>query len=565
MSEAAKRWEGEIVDRIFPLRKYLGGSDHSAVFLTEYAEADAPKAAIKLLNAERASADLQLTTWRFTAQLYHPNLLKSFRTGRCRIDGNDLLYLVMEFAEENLGDVLRERALTADETRDMLNPVLDALEYLHSKGLVHGDLKPANILATGDQLKLSSDTISRGDESQGTPKKTSVYDPPEAISGMKTAAGDVWALGTTLVEVLTQKVPEWQPGPNREPVVPEGLPSPFGEIARQCLRLEPHKRASVAGIAERLNLRVATASAAAAMAASSGIPIALATAPLAPPPVAAPKPAPAAPAVPAAARPVPRVPPRPPAPAVRPAPGSYGAPQKKTGYVVPLVVGAVVFAAVLTIPRLLSKRGEQQAAASAAAQATPTGEPANSEPPSTQPVASVAPAKTKAEERAAKQTSADNADAPPVAQRAPVKDAAPAGSSTDGLKPASESEPSSPAAAEAAPAPVVAPSRTASGRPAKGEVLDQILPDISQKARDTIHGRVRVGVKVHVDAAGAVSDAELDSAGPSQYFADQALKAAKRWAFTPPEVDGKSVPSEWRLYFVFTATDTKVTPAQTAP
>jgi TonB family protein len=91
------------------------------------------------------------------------------------------------------------------------------------------------------------------------------------------------------------------------------------------------------------------------------------------------------------------------------------------------------------------------------------------------------------------------------------------------------------------------------------------LPDVSQKARDTIRGRVRVTVKVRVDSAGEVSDAELDFAGPSKYFADLALQAARRWAFTPPEVNGKSVASEWRLQFEFTPKDSRVTPTQTAP
>jgi TonB family protein len=60
---------------------------------------------------------------------------------------------------------------------------------------------------------------------------------------------------------------------------------------------------------------------------------------------------------------------------------------------------------------------------------------------------------------------------------------------------------------------------------------------------------VHVRVKVHVDAAGNVSDAVLDSAGPSHYFADLSLKAAKQWVFTPPEIDGHSVPSEWLIQF----------------
>jgi TonB family protein len=100
---------------------------------------------------------------------------------------------------------------------------------------------------------------------------------------------------------------------------------------------------------------------------------------------------------------------------------------------------------------------------------------------------------------------------------------------------------------------------------AKGEVLDQILPDVSEKARASIHGKVRVSVTVHVDPSGSVTGAEFDSPGPSKYFADLALQAARKWAFTPPEVNGKSVESEWRLRFEFTQNDTKVIPAQTTP
>ncbi|PYT48719.1 MAG: hypothetical protein DMG43_16720, partial [Acidobacteria bacterium] len=101
--------------------------------------------------------------------------------------------------------------------------------------------------------------------------------------------------------------------------------------------------------------------------------------------------------------------------------------------------------------------------------------------------------------------------------------------------------------------------------PARGEVLDQILPDVSEKARDTIHGTVRVTVRVHVDPAGSVSQAEPDAPGPSPYFADLALNAARRWQFTSPEINGHSVPSEWLIRFEFTPSDTKAFPTQTAP
>src|SRR3984957_6224137 len=204
MTEALKQWEGQIVDGIFPLRQYLGGSDHSAVFLTECGNGIPQRAVIKLFPFDFATADLQLSSWESAGQLSHPNLLRLFRSGKCRIEGHDLLYLVMEYAEEDLSQILPQRALTPEETRDMLGPVLDALEYLHARGFVHGDLKPANILATGDHLKLSSDRSSRIGESQNGSRRAGAYDPPEAASGRLTPAADVWSLGMTLVEVLTQ-------------------------------------------------------------------------------------------------------------------------------------------------------------------------------------------------------------------------------------------------------------------------------------------------------------------------------------------------------------------------
>src|SRR5260370_6838854 len=80
-----------------------------------------------------------------------------FEMVRWQLEKNAVLYVVMEYADENLSLVLSSRPLTAAETREMLPPGLDALRYLHGKGFVHGHLKPANIMATGDQLKVSTD------------------------------------------------------------------------------------------------------------------------------------------------------------------------------------------------------------------------------------------------------------------------------------------------------------------------------------------------------------------------------------------------------------------------
>jgi TonB family protein len=544
MTEASKQWVGQIVEGIFPLRQYLGGSDHSAVFLTECGKGESQKAAIKLVPADPATADAQLSRWNFAAQLSHPNLLRLFGTGRCRLGGNDLLYVVMEFAEENLSQILPERALTTDETREMLCAVLDALEYLHGKGFVHGDLKPANILASGEHLKLSSDAISRAGETQGTSRRTGVYDPPEAISGMLTSATDVWSLGTTLVEVLTRRLPDWQPGSHREPVVPETIQAPYQEIARQCLRLEPQRRISVSDIAARLNSRVAVALASASALGSNPSPLAGSVAPAVPKPVAS------LPLPPKAAARLQTNPHRSP---------PYRESRARSRFIVPLTVGALAFALILTVPRLLTHHPE--------AQSTPT---VTSVEPSGQPnvkkaVASTASPKSAAKSEREPAVSETARPAAPEAQQPAAQSPQP--KEPDALKTTSEKEQPSPVSATAtAPASAEAAKPVEAGMvSAKGEVLDQVLPDVSQKARDTIRGKVRVGIKVQVDPSGGVSGAELDSPGPSAFFADLALKAARRWAFTPPEVNGKSVASEWRLKFEFTQQDTKVTPTQTAP
>ena len=84
--------------------------------------------------------------------------------GGCQLDGLPYLYVVMEYADQTLAQLLQHRALTDEEAREMLRPTLDALAFLHGRNLVQGQLKPANILVVGDQLKLASDTIRRVSE-----------------------------------------------------------------------------------------------------------------------------------------------------------------------------------------------------------------------------------------------------------------------------------------------------------------------------------------------------------------------------------------------------------------
>src|SRR5271166_3895517 len=202
IAEFSAQWEGHTVDGGFPLGQFLGNGENSAVFLTQWEERPA---AIKLLHKDPGKADAQLAQWRAAAKLSHPNLIRIFAMGRCELDALPLLYLAMEYADEDLSQVLPYRSLSAEETGEMLPPALGALEYLHKQGFVHAHLRPSNIMAVDDCLKLSSDGVCRaGAKDEIAP---TAYDPPERLSGVLSPAGDVWSLGMTLIEVLTGRRP----------------------------------------------------------------------------------------------------------------------------------------------------------------------------------------------------------------------------------------------------------------------------------------------------------------------------------------------------------------------
>src|SRR5579863_2521280 len=164
MNEAWKEWEGQVADGQFHLRQYLGGSERGPVFATEFGE---QKAAIKLIPADAKNAEAQLARWALAANLNHPHLLRMLQTGRCQVGGARMVYAVMERADEDLSQIIPQRALSPAEAREMLRPVLEALAYLHGKGMVHGHVKPANIMAVGEELKISSDGICSARETNG--------------------------------------------------------------------------------------------------------------------------------------------------------------------------------------------------------------------------------------------------------------------------------------------------------------------------------------------------------------------------------------------------------------
>lgn len=248
MVENWQQWDGRIVNGAFPLRQYLGGSDYGVVYLTE---TEGTRAAIKLVGADAPHSQEQVASWKLAGRLAHPNLVRVLKTGLWHADDEqDMVFAVTEYCEESLAGVLRQRPLTAQEAREMLAPTMAALGHLHTQHLVHGQLKPTNILAAGDQLKLSTDGVQRADETR-SPRTSGPYDAPETRLGTVSPASDIWSLGVTLMEALTNRLPGRDADGN--PELTEKLPSPFDAIAKGCLVPEPQKRLSLAGIYDLLN------------------------------------------------------------------------------------------------------------------------------------------------------------------------------------------------------------------------------------------------------------------------------------------------------------------------
>ena len=247
------KWENQVVNGYFPLRRSLGSSDHSAAFLTEHKGQMLPDAVLKLVPAIPTLKQAQMSQWSVAAGVSHPHLARLLDSGQCQLGGLPFLFVAMEYAEQTLAQILSGRALSADELRNVLRPALRALSFLHCRNLVLGGLKPSNVLIVNERLKLASDAIRpAGASNASIASVSSMYEPPESRDGSYATAGDIWCLGVTMVEALTRQQPSWHEGSGTV-VLPEGLPPTFAVLIRRCLNLDPAKRPTVCELEAEIN------------------------------------------------------------------------------------------------------------------------------------------------------------------------------------------------------------------------------------------------------------------------------------------------------------------------
>jgi TonB family protein len=529
MPQAGIELQGAVIGGKYRLGRYLGSSERSAVFLTERKQGSPQVAAIKLIPANPGSAEAELSRLRLISKLSHPHLLQIFEVGRCQHEGAELLYVVMEYAEENLEQILGTRPLTEQETDEMLRPTLEALAFLHKSGFIHGHIQPANILVAGEQLKLSSDGICRAGERGGS--DTGMYASPEQLETPVAPSKDIWSLGVTVVQALTQLLPV-RDGENQAVTLPETLPPRFADLAPNCLELDPQRRCTLQEIAEHLKYKLEAQQASPV---KPEVPVQpeLSVKPELNVPAqaaVAPRRAPATPERPAYVRQTNRVPAnRVPAPAPRDHDGS-GNRYVKAASVLTLVL-AMVFGGVKLLNRRSSQQQplpvslEQTSASATAPLAEPGPKLSTDENDGSSKARTEVRLKGKSSPRASLQTASEVRN---VYRPSPIESSMP------------------PAAVDSAP----------------GKVIQQVLPEVSQSSMNTIHGTVRVAVRVHVDAAGNILGVSFIAVGPSQYFARLASDAAQRWKFSPPRRKGQTVASTWDLRFEFIRGATRVNPVE---
>jgi serine/threonine protein kinase len=267
----------------YRVESVLGRGGMSVVYLAEHPRLK-NRVALKLLAPSLAEDDLfrerLLRESRLAASLSHPNVIPVYDTG----EAEGLLYVSMRYVEgEDLRALLRERGpLPLAETASVISQAAAALDAAHARGLVHRDVKPANILLEPGaepaghvyvaDFGLTKHTDARSGATASGVVGTVEYMPPEQIEGRQLdARSDVYALGCVLFECLTGQAPFrrdndvavlWahiREEPPRVSDLARGVPRAFDAIVDRALAKSPADRYESCG-ALATDVRAAAAS-----------------------------------------------------------------------------------------------------------------------------------------------------------------------------------------------------------------------------------------------------------------------------------------------------------------
>jgi tetratricopeptide (TPR) repeat protein len=256
--------QGSLLDGRYRVIRHLGSGGMASVLLCED-ERLAREVAVKRLHAD-SPVDVEQ---RFTreaklgASLNHPNLVSVFDTAT---DDEGVL-IVMEYVEgEPLSRMLRRGPLRPEEVASMVRDLGDALDHAHSQGVIHRDVKPANVLIRPDGVAKLADlgiaTAADGTSitRSGTVLGTAAYMAPEQLDGRGAGPpADVYALAAISFEALSGRRPRegrtpleiahniaTQGAPDLLEAWP-GAPAAAAKVLKRGMAQEPEDRPASAG------------------------------------------------------------------------------------------------------------------------------------------------------------------------------------------------------------------------------------------------------------------------------------------------------------------------------
>ena len=208
---------GLVLDRYRPLRP-LGSGGSGSVWLARD-ERTGLDVALKIVAREGKAGHRAEREAAVAARLRHERCLRAYACGH----DSRHVYVAYEYAPgRTLRDALRGGELRDHEAVEAGAQVLEGLAHAHARGVVHRDVKPANVLLADGQgvsVRLLDFGLAQTDDAEtltavGDVPGTLAYIPPERLAGdVSGPAGDVWAVGVLLWEALAGMHPFWSSSP----------------------------------------------------------------------------------------------------------------------------------------------------------------------------------------------------------------------------------------------------------------------------------------------------------------------------------------------------------------
>ncbi len=254
-AEAGKVLPSDKLREEYGYLEYIGSSGFADVYKVR--GRDGGYFAIKVPRVDREEAEQiffnELRKWE---QLRHRNIVKLIKP---RL--TPLPHLVVEYVDgESLDKIVRKRKLRIDEVCRIAFDIASALEYAHSKRIIHCDLKPKNILVSSiGEAKITDFGLAKSSSSSYAKGLTLAYAAPEQVNGRADERTDVYQLGVIMYEMLTGVNPFDDADINKilnyMPEKPSKLnpnAEPLDEIVMRCLSKNAGERPGVREIREFL-------------------------------------------------------------------------------------------------------------------------------------------------------------------------------------------------------------------------------------------------------------------------------------------------------------------------